>query len=209
MSDVKASGASGASTASTASETSKTSRAAAAQAAFTTRDLTLAAVMTAAMCALCPFSIPIGPIPVSLQILIMLLTAYLLPARLAALASAAYILLGAAGLPVFSGFQGGLAKLAGPTGGYIIGFLFMVILSSSIIEKTGHKAVPAFIAALIGVVLDYAFGTFWFVLQMKCGLWYALTVCVFPFAALDAAKAAAAVIFGKAVRTALTKAGLL
>ena len=82
------------------------------------------AVMTALMAALCPLSVPIGPIPVSLSVLVILIAVYLLGTRSALISYCVYMLLGAAGMPVFSGFQGGLIKLTGPTGGYLIGFVF-------------------------------------------------------------------------------------
>ena len=83
------------------------------------------AIMAALMCILGPLSIPIGPVPVSLTNLVVLLAAVLLGAKLSTVSAVVYILLGLVGLPVFSGFQGGVAKLAGPTGGYIIGFIFL------------------------------------------------------------------------------------
>ena len=88
--------------------------------------MTSCALMAAMMCALCPLSVPIGPIPVSLGTFVMMLTVYLLGTRNALISCAVYLLLGAVGMPVFSGFQGGLAKLAGPTGGYLIGYLGLI-----------------------------------------------------------------------------------
>ena len=80
--------------------------------------LTTCAIMTALMCILGPMSIPIGPIPVSFTNLVIYLAVYLLGTKGATISYLIYLLLGAVGLPVFSGYAGGLAKLAGPTGGY-------------------------------------------------------------------------------------------
>ena len=84
-------------------------------------NMTECALMAALMCVLCPLSVPIGPIPISLSILVILITVVVLGTWRALVSYTVYLLLGAVGMPVFSGFQGGLAKLAGPTGGYLAG----------------------------------------------------------------------------------------
>ena len=83
-----------------------------------TADMTVTALMTAITCILGPFSlpIPISPVPISLTNLVIYFMAYILGAKKALWACALYLLLGAVGLPVFSGFSGGLGKLLGPTG---------------------------------------------------------------------------------------------
>ena len=94
------------------------------------------ALMAAVLCILSPVSIPIfiSPVPVSLGVLAVYLTAYVLTPIDALISVIIFILLGALGLPVFSGYSGGLGKLLGPTGGYIIGFIFTVYISSMIIH---------------------------------------------------------------------------
>ena len=87
--------------------------------------LTATALMTAVTCILAPLSVPIGPVPISLTNFVIFLSLYLLNWKKGTLSLLIYLLLGLAGLPVFSGFAGGIAKLAGPTGGYIIGFIPM------------------------------------------------------------------------------------
>lgn len=171
--------------------------------------LTGCALMAAAMCALCPLSIPIGPVPVSLSILVIMLTVYLLGTRNAAISYIVYLLLGAVGMPVFSGFQGGLAKLAGPTGGYLIGFLPMLIISGLFIHKSKGNLLMSLLGMVIGVAVDYVFGTVWFVLMMKCDVGHALAVCVYPFIAVDLAKIVVAALFGTVVHKALQQANLL
>ena len=74
--------------------------------------MTACALMAALMCVLCPLSIPIGPIPISLSILVLIVTTMVLGTWRALVSYTVYLLLGAVGMPVFSGFQGGLAKLA-------------------------------------------------------------------------------------------------
>ena len=75
--------------------------------------------MAAVTCILAPLSVPIGPVPISLTNFAIYLSLYLLDWKKGTLSYLIYLLLGLVGLPVFSGFTGGLAKLAGPTGGYI------------------------------------------------------------------------------------------
>ena len=97
--------------------------------------LTSCALMAAVLCILAPMVVPIGPIPISLASFLLYITAYILGGRSALISCGIYVLLGAAGLPVFSGYAGGLAKLTGPTGGYIIGYLFMVYIAGKLIDK--------------------------------------------------------------------------
>ena len=97
--------------------------------------LTATALMTAVTCILAPLSVPIGPVPISLTNFVIFLSLYLLGWKKGTLSLLVYLLLGLAGLPVFSGFAGGIAKLAGPTGGYIIGFIPMAIVAGIIIDK--------------------------------------------------------------------------
>ena len=202
-----------------------------------TGTLTTCALMAAIMCILCPMSLPIGPIPISLQIFVCLLATYILGTTRALISFMVYLFLGAVGLPVFSGFQGGLAKLAGPTGGYIIGFIFTILIAGSIIDRFGRQGelrptkadnIPQFsskdiraekmkirriIAAVIGMTLGiaaaYLFGTIWFIHQAQCDLSYALSVCVIPFIPLDLMKMAAAIVLGTAIRKALRRSDIL
>ena len=101
-----------------------------------TAKMTAIALMTAAACVLGPFSIPvpISPVPISLTNLVICFMAYVLGARRGTAACGLYLLLGAVGMPVFGGFSGGLGTLLGPTGGYLIGFLFLAAIAGSFIE---------------------------------------------------------------------------
>ncbi|MCR5273499.1 MAG: biotin transporter BioY [Lachnospiraceae bacterium] len=172
------------------------------------RFMTSAALMAALMCILCPVSLPIGPVPVSLSLLVINLAIMIIGAKGALASYIVYLLLGMAGLPVFSGFTGGVAKLAGPTGGYLVGFVFMIPIVGLIIDKVNDKVVTCALALAVGTAVAYVFGTVWFVIMMQTDIWYALTVCVFPFIPFDIAKIVIAVYLGKAVRGRLVKASL-
>ena len=126
--------------------------------------LTATALMTAVTCILAPLSVPIGPVPISLTNFVIFLSLYLLNWKKGTLSLLIYLLLGLAGLPVFSGFAGGIAKLAGPTGGYIIGFIPMAIVAGIIIDKF-HQRWIQIVAMIIGTAICYAFGTVWFCFQ--------------------------------------------
>ena len=87
------------------------------------RFLTTTALFAALLCVTAPFSISIGPIPISLATFTVYVAALVCGWKGGCLAVAAYLVLGAVGLPVFSGFMGGFERLVGPTGGYLIGYI--------------------------------------------------------------------------------------
>ena len=162
---------------------------------FSVQKMAIIALMTAVLCILAPISIPvfISPVPVSLGVLAVYLTAYVL-SPVDALISV-IILLGTFGLPVFSGYSGGLSKLVGPTGGYIIGFLFTVYISSLFIHmKKG--IIFDVIGMITGLAICYILGTIWFSYQQGKGFIASLLLCVVPFLIGDAIKIIVAVILG-------------
>lgn len=176
---------------------------------WTIKDMTVTAAMAAVLCVAAPFTIPTGLIPVTLASFTVYLAAAILGAKKGIISVALYILIGAVGLPVFSGFKSGLGVLAGPTGGYLIGYLFCAAAVGLAVDRWG-KRFWVFPAAMIaGTVLLYAFGTAWFMVQSGNGLLYALGVCVVPFLIGDAVKIVAASGAAFQVRKALRKASLL
>lgn len=171
--------------------------------------LTLYGLMTALTCILGPISIPIGPVPISLTIFIICLSVYLVGMKGALISCCLYLLLGAFGLPVFSGFQGGLAKLTGPTGGYLIGFILLALISGIFYEKSNGKLITTVIGMLLGIAAAYTLGTLWFIHLMECEPGYALTVCVLPFIPIDICKVIAATLLGNLIRKPLVRQGLI
>ena len=101
---------------------------------FSTQSLVLIALMTAVTCILAPLSIPIplSPVPLTLTNLVLGFSIFLLGWKKATASCIIYLLLGLCGLPVFSGFSGGVGKFAGPTGGYLIGFIFLTVIGGLI-----------------------------------------------------------------------------
>ncbi len=168
--------------------------------------MTTAGVMGAVMCVTCPVMVPIGPVPVSLATFVVAFALALLGTGRAMTSYGIYLLLGLAGMPVFAGFQGGLSKLAGPTGGYLIGFLPMILIGGWVGGKTA--AWGRILGLLLGLLLDYALGTWWYMLQTGSGLHPALAVCVYPFLVPDVGKITLGVLLGQRVRKELRRAGI-
>ena len=186
-----------------------------------TRQLTLCAVMAAVMCVLSPISIPIGPVSITGGTLAIYLTACLLGGKWGTVTTLVYLMVGFVGLPVFSNYMGGAERLMGPTGGYLVGYLPMMLIAGAAVEfslrKFGGRGkedmVPALAVQLLGMVLAtavlYAFGTAWFCIQAGVTLQKALAACVIPFIPFDLAKIAAALAVGTPVRRRLERTGLL
>ena len=172
-----------------------------------TRDLTLIAVMAAFLCVAGPLTIPVGPIPLSLATFAVYLAGAVLGWKRGTAAVALYLLISVTGVPVFSGFSGGFQKLAGVTGGYLVGYLFCAAVTGL---GTGAPARPRKYSAplsavrmVIGTVILYAFGTAWFMLQTGRALGAALGLCVLPFLPGDAVKIAAASLLAAPIRKAV------
>lgn len=170
--------------------------------------LVMTAVMAAVIAAVAPFALPIGPIPITLGTLVMYLAGYVLGGKRAGVAVLVYVLLGAVGVPVFNGFTGGLGVVAGPTGGYIIGFIPMAFLSGLAVERFPQNRLLQFVGMVIATAVLYALGTAWFCVQAGKSLAAALSVCVFPFIPGDLAKMAVAMVLGPMVRERLVRAGI-
>ena len=166
------------------------------------------AVITAVMCVLAPMAIPIGPVPISLTNFVIYLALYVLGTKMGTVSFICYLILGTVGLPVFSGFTGGLGKLMGPTGGYLIGFIPMALIAGLFIEKFDSK-VMHFVGMALGTIVCYAFGTAWFCYLAGVGLHKALAACVIPFLPGDTIKIVISLFVGPILVKALTKAHLL
>ena len=142
----------------------------------------------AALIAVCAWiAIPLT-VSVTLQTFAVCLTAGLLGWKRATLTTIVYILLGIIGLPVFTGFNSGLAAVTGPTGGYIVGFIFTALIVGFAVEKVGRKIWQNVVFMVIGILVCYLFGTVWFVIAYKVSFVSALSTCVIPFLLPDAVK---------------------
>lgn len=151
----------------------------------------------ACLMAICAWiSIP-GEIPFTLQTMGVFLAVGLLGGKRGTLAVLVYVLLGAVGLPVFSGFTGGLGRLLGATGGYILGFLASALVMWAVEKLLGDKTWAKVLGMLLGLIACYAFGTAWFLVvytkaKGAISLMSVLGMCVVPYIIPDLLKIAAA-----------------
>ena len=163
---------------------------------FTPRDLAYIA-MGVALIAVCSWiSVPMT-IPFTMQTFAVCLVTALFGLRRGMWTVLCYILLGAVGAPVFSGFKGGIGALLGTTGGYIVGFLFTALIVGLAVEKFGRSLPVLIVSMVLGILVCYAFGTAWFMVVYArktgpIGLGTALGWCVFPYLLPDAVKIALA-----------------
>lgn len=159
----------------------------------------------AAFIAVCSWiSIP-TTVPFTLQTFAVFVVLLTLGGRRGVLTTLVYVLMGAVGIPVFSGFAGGMGVLLGKTGGYILGFIFMGLIYSVITKVSGEKTPVMIVALLLGLVACYAFGTVWFMYIYlrdtgEVGAMTVMTWCVFPFIIPDLVKMALAFVISKRVR---------
>ena len=182
---------------------------------LTTYQLTLTAVMAAVICVLGPISmaIPISPVPISLASMAVYLAVTVLGMKLGTLSCLIYLLLGLVGLPVFSGGSAGAAKLFGPTGGYLVGYLFLALIAGAFVGRYTENKWKSIAFAALGMVLGtmvlYALGTAWLAYSAGMDFQAALWAGVIPFIPGDLVKMVIAVLLGSAVRGRLLRAGIL
>ncbi|MCL2151733.1 MAG: biotin transporter BioY [Oscillospiraceae bacterium] len=173
--------------------------------AFPIRDMAATAMLTAMISVVAPFSIMIGPVPLTFATLMVYLTVGTLGWKYGTLSVVVYILLGAVGLPVFSNFEGGFHKIAGVTGGYIVGYI-PCALATGLIAKAFKNKIQAYICGmLIGTALLYTCGTAWFMLQTGNTLPASLALCVTPFLIGDAIKIIIACVIAPRLETAVKR----
>lgn len=175
-----------------------------------TKEITLIGLMAAVTCIAGPLSLalPFSPVPISLTNLAIYFSVYILGMRRGTISYLVYLLLGLVGLPVFSAFTSGPSKLFGPTGGYLIGFIFMALISGYCIDRWNGQIVISFLGMVAGTVVTYGFGTVWLAYQSDLSFGEALAFGVFPFVVVDLAKMVLSLLVGSQVRVRVRKAAL-
>lgn len=161
-----------------------------------TRDMVRVAVC-AALIALCAWLTVPAAVPFTLQTFAVFLSVGLLGGRRGTMAVLVYIAMAAVGLPVLSGFRGGIGALLGSTGGYVLGFLVAALLMWAMEAIPGPRSLLMPLSMVLGLVSCYTFGTGWFLLlYARTGraatAGAVLTTCVVPFVLPDLIKLAAA-----------------
>jgi biotin transport system substrate-specific component len=164
------------------------------------RMLVFASLLAALMAVGAYLAIPIGPVPIVMQNMFVFLAGLVLGSRWALASVAVYLLTGALGLPVFAGGMGGIGRIVGPTGGYLIGYLPAVFIVGYISEKAAARIGYDILAMICGTAVLYAFGVTWLKFLTGMDWTKALTVGMFPFLIGDVVKIAAAALIAKALR---------
>ena len=173
-------------------------------------DLTLVALTTAITCILGPiaFVIPFSPVPVTLGLLGIMLATCLLGSRLGTISCLIYLLVGVVGVPVFSGFTGGIGVPLGPSGGYLLGYLWIPLCCIPFKSPTSSHPAKILPGLFKGLLLCYLCGTLWLSHQLKITFFQAFLVGTLPYLPFDIIKLFIAYFLSKSIRKRLTKAGL-
>lgn len=159
----------------------------------------------ACLMAICSWiSIP-GEVPFTLQTMGVFLAIGLLGGKRGTIAVLVYILMGAVGLPVFSGFAGGIGRLVGVTGGYIVGFLASALVMWAVEALLGRKEWVLIVSMVVGLLVCYAFGTAWFMILYTSSkgaitLGAVLGMCVIPYIIPDALKIVVALVLTRILK---------
>ena len=171
---------------------------------LTVKDMSLTAMFAVLMAVCSWISIPTA-VPFTLQTFAVFCAVSMLGGKRGFFAILVYMLLGAVGIPVFSGFKSGLGVLLGTTGGYLVGFLIIPLLCLLTEKIISENVIVQVISMIVGLALCYAFGTAWFIkvytdTKGEMTIANALKFCVFPFVIWDLAKLALAVAMSAAVK---------
>ena len=157
---------------------------------------------------LAPLSIPIGVVPISFTNLAIFITIYVLGMKKATVSYLIYLLIGITGLPVFSGFTGGVEKIAGPTGGFLIGFILMTIIAGVVIDRFYDNKLICIIGMTAATWVLYFIGMLWLSYSAAIPLPAAFAKAVLPFIVGDMIKMVIASIVGPVLNERLNKAGV-
>ena len=172
--------------------------------AISVRDMVYTALFAAVICAVAPFAVQIGPVPLSFATLVIYIAAGTLEWKLGTLSALLYVALGAIGLPVFSNFEGGFHKIAGFTGGFITGYILCALGTGVIITVFRRRIWSYAVGMAVGTVLLYTCGTIWYILQSGTALGASLAICVLPFLPGDAVKIVVACVAAPKLRRAIS-----
>ena len=166
-----------------------------------TTTMTRIALMAAVLCILAPISIPVpvSSVALTLATFVLYLMAYILKPRQVLTVVGIYLLLGAVGLPVFSGYMAGISRFAAPGGGYLIGYLFLAGISSWFVQKYSAVSMQV-IGMFLGTLVMYTLGTLWMANTTSISFLSALPAGMLVFLPLDILKIILASYIGRKIR---------
>ena len=172
---------------------------------FSTREIILIAMFTSVTAVCSWLSIQFGPVEFTMQTFAIFCTVCILGGRNSLFSVLTYILLGAAGLPVFAHFSGGIGALLSNSGGYIVGFIFIPLMYIIGEKLFGNRLPVKTVCLLIGLLICYAFGTAWFMYAYgknveSVTLVQAMKWCVLPFVPFDVLKLVLAMMLSERVK---------
>ncbi|MDI6552967.1 biotin transporter BioY [Leuconostoc falkenbergense] len=145
-----------------------------------TQRIAITSVLTALLLIIGPLAINVGPVPMTLQTLIVALVASVASTRVSLTAIGLYIVLGALGLPVFAGYSSGFAVLIGPTAGYLWSFLLYAPIIGLTIKHTSN-VLALIVANVVAVAVNLAIGTVWLSISTHMSATAAIAAGVTPF----------------------------
>lgn len=154
----------------------------------------VAALLAAFLAVVAPFSVPLGAIPLTLATLGVYFAAVIGGAWFGTLAVAVYLLLGAVGLPVFSGFIGGVQAFLAPTGGFLLGYLPCAVVIGVGLRLGNYTRLACLVSLLAGTVVLYACGVFGFMYATNTPFLASVAACCLPFLVGDAVKITAVTV---------------
>ncbi len=171
------------------------------------KDMTLVALFAAVISVTSFISIPIGTVPVTLQTFGVFSALFLLGGRRGTLSVSVYIALGAVGLPVFSGFVGGIGRLFDATGGFIIGFFVAALVYWLLSRLLGSSLFMIVISSALAHLALYLVGVLWFCFGYSDGVGFlsAFTITVLPCILPDAIKLFLAIFVCEKIKKRLNK----
>lgn len=170
--------------------------------------ITRVALMAAVTAVAAQITVPISPVPFTMQVLAVILSGLLLGVRTGALAQAIYVLVGAVGVPVFAGFKGGLGIVLGPTGGYLISYPIAAAVAGlaahTVARASRRKALwTGFLWGCAGLAVIYTLGATWLAVVAGLSPAEALATGVLPFVVFDLIKVALAALVAVAAAPAI------
>ncbi len=171
-----------------------------------TTDLVMTGMFTAIICVMAIITIPTQPIPFTLSLFAIFLTGALLTPRNAFLAVVAYLLIGTCGVPVFAGLKSGPQVLTGMTGGYLMAYPIMALITALFYKYfKKHRIISLALGMTVALIACYLVGTLWFSYVSGNSFYKSLFLCVVPYVLFDFLKIILAISIGLIIRKTVYK----